>query len=634
MTTNEMSTSKQKTGEAAASETFAARIGHGDASSRWKLVDLIDVTMLQRLQDAFANLCRAAVSIRDADGNLITKPSRSNWFCTLVAGSERVEEKCRLSNAESAARAHRTGRPAKYVCHAGLTQYAASIMLDGQVLGTIVLGDRPKDALDRQSVKRLADELGKNVDGLWEAAQQIEPWSDEEMQSAIVFLQQLANTLTQICYQTAILRERLKELRVIEETARMIASDLDLETVLTNIARTIVDVMNVKACSLRLVDESGKELVTKASHNLSHGYLKKGPVLLHENVYDRLMLSGEVVRIIDMATDPHVRYADAARDEGLRSSLGIGMIASGRPIGTLHIYTGVQHEFSDEEVRVFRSVAHQAATAIEKSRLLQEQVSKLQIEHELKLASEVQRRMLPHSAPHVQGLDIHAVSVFSSQVGGDFYDYIVMPKGRIGITIADTVGKSVPAAIMTASVRSALKAQAQNIFRISDVVARVNTMLCEDTLPSEFVTLFYGVIDAGTKRLAYCNAGHEPSLLLRHDGRLEKLTAGGPLLGVLPEAPFRQETISLEPGDTLLLYTDGAIDAMNYKKERYGRQRLEESLRHWSGKAETATELVSQIHWDIRRFAGLNARTDDLTLLAVRVTGNFAAPATAATPTD
>ena len=606
---------------AQATETIPS-IGHGEAA-RWKLVDLIDVDTLQRLQDAFANLCRAAVSIRDAQGNLITQPSRSNWFCTLIGGGERMEEKCRASNAESAARAERTGRPSKYVCHAGLTQYAASIDLDGQVLGTIVLGDRPERTLGREEVKKLAEDLGKDPDGLWDAAQQIEPWSDEQMQSAIVFLQQLANTLTQICYQTAVLRERLKELKVVEETARMIASDLDLDTVLNSIARTIVDVMSVKACSLRLVDESGKELINKASHNLSHSYLKKGPVLLHENVYDRLMLSGEVVRIVDMATDPHVRYSQAAREEGLRSSLGVGMIASGKAIGTLHIYTGQIHEFSDEEVRVFRSVANQAATAIEKSRLLHEQVSKLQLEHELKLASEVQRRMLPHSSPHVPGLDIHAVSVFSSQVGGDFYDYIVMPKGRIGITIADTVGKSVPAAIMTASVRSALKAQAQNIFRISDVVARVNTMLCEDTLPSEFVTLFYGVIDAGTKRMAYCNAGHDPALLLRRDGRLEKLSTGGPLLGVLAEAQFHQESVSLEPGDTFLLYTDGTIDAMNYNGERYGRERLEESFRRWSAEAETAEELVSQVHWDIRRFAGLHVRTDDLTLMGIRITGNF-----------
>ncbi len=595
-------------------------IGHGDGS-RWKLADLVDVETLQRLQDAFASLCRAAVSIRDAEGNLVTQPSRSNWFCTLIGGGARVEEKCRQSNAESAARAARKGRPAKYVCHAGLTQYAASIELDGQVLGTIVLGDRPEHHLSREHVTQLADELGKDAEGLWEAAQQIEPWSDEQMQSAIVFLQQLANTLTQICHQTAVLRERLKELRVVEETARIIASDLDLDTVLANIARTIVDVMNVKACSLRLLDDSGKELVTKASHNLSHSYLKKGPVLLHENVYDRLMISGEVVRIVDMATDPHVRYSQAAQEEGLRSSLGVGMIASGRAIGTLHIYTAHVHDFSDEEVRVFRSVANHAATAIEKSRLLQEQVAKAQIEHELKLASEVQRRMLPSRAPQVQGLDIHAVSIFSSQVGGDFYDYIVMPKGRIGITIADTVGKSVPAAIMTASVRSALKAQAQNIFRISDVVARVNTMLCEDTLPSEFVTLFYGVIDAGTKRMAYCNAGHDPALLLRRDGRLEKLSTGGPLLGVLPDASFHQESVPLEPGDTLLLYTDGSIDALNYQGQRYGRERLEESLRHWAAEAETADELISQVLWDIRRFAGLNIRTDDLTLMGVRIVG-------------
>jgi len=590
----------------------------GSPCSRWRLVELVDVQTLQKLQDGFAELCGAAVSIRDAEGTRITQPSQPNRFCTVIAKQPEVENRCRLSNQESARRAARTGQPAKYVCHAGLTQYAATIELEGSILGTIILGDRPEKPFCRKEINLLAHDLNVDADRLWEMAGEIPLWSDQQMKAAIGFLQLTANTITSICYQQAVLSQRIEELKVIEETTRMLASGLDLDTVLSNIVKTMAEIMKVKACSIRLLDSAGKELVIKAAYNLSRDYLKKGPVLVEESIWDQAILAGQVIRIRNMATDPKVRYPAEAQREGLVSSLGVGLVASGDAIGTLHIYTGQEHDFTDDEVRLFRSVAAQAAMVIERSRLLGERVDKMQMEHELQLAANVQKRMLPKESPNIPGLDIHAVNIPSRQVGGDFYDYIVMPEGRTGIVIADTVGKSIPAAILTASVRSALRAQAQNIFKIGQVVGRVNLMLCADSRPGEFVTLFYGVIDSVTHRMAYCNAGHDPPLLLR-DGQIRRLTTGGPLLGVMDTAHFTRQSIQLQTGDTLLLYTDGLIDAMNYDDDHYGRQRLTESLLTHAAEPYNAEDLAAQLLWDMRRFAGFRARTDDLTLIVIRV---------------
>lgn len=589
------------------------------AASRWKLTDFVDLETLQKLQDGFAELCRAAVSIRDGQGRRITRASRPNRFCVLVSSDPEADDHCRISNARAGAEAARNGHPAKYVCHVGLTQYAATIELEGEVLATVVLGDRPEKPFQREQIDALARDMRLDPDELWRAVKEIQPWSDSEMRAAIEFLQLLANSIAALCYRSAILQERVEELSVIDETSRLLAGSFDLDNVLDNIVHTMVELMNVKACSLRLLDEAGKELVIKAAHGLSADYLRKGPVLVGENANDRAILAGEVVRIRDMASDPSVRYRGEAAREGLKSSLGVGLFAGGHPLGILHIYTGVEHDFTNEEIRLFRSVAAQAAAAIANSRLLEEYVAKQQIEHELHLASEVQRRMLPKSAPKVPGIDLHAIAQSSQQVGGDFYDYIPMGDGRTGIAIADTVGKSVPAAIMTASVRSALKAQAQHVFRISDVVARVNHMLCEDTLPSEFVTLFYGVIDSESHRMAYCNAGHDPPMLLRDD-RVHQITTGGPLLGVMPEAKFEQDSLQLLPGDDLLLYTDGVIDALSYEGKRFGRERLIESLRtHGAEECYSAEDLALQILWDVRRFAGFRKRSDDLTIMVIRV---------------
>ncbi|MBN2583584.1 MAG: PocR ligand-binding domain-containing protein, partial [Planctomycetes bacterium] len=436
--------------------------GEGEPCGRWRLVDLVDIETLQKLQDGFSTLCGAAVSIRDADGMRITRPSQPNRFCAVVSEHPEIEKRCRLSNSESTCRAARKGRPAKYVCHAGLTQYAATIELEGRVLGTIVLGDRPEKPFERRQIDALAAEMGVDADQLWAMAQEIQPWSDSQMRAAINFLQLTANTITGICYQQVVLGQRLEELHVIEETTKLLTSGLDLDTVLNNIVKTMAEIMKVKACSVRLLDPTGKELIIKAAYNLSRDYLRKGPVLVEESHWDKAILAGEVIRIRNMGTDPNVRYPEEARREGLVSSLGVGMVSGGKAVGTLHIYTGQEHDFTEEEERLFLAVAAQAAGVIERSRLLQESVAKMQMEHELQLAREVQSRMLPSRPPQIPGLDVHAINIPSKQVSGDFYDYIVMPQGRTGITIADTVGKSIPAAILTASVRSALKSQAQN----------------------------------------------------------------------------------------------------------------------------------------------------------------------------
>jgi sigma-B regulation protein RsbU (phosphoserine phosphatase) len=167
-----------------------------------------------------------------------------------------------------------------------------------------------------------------------------------------------------------------------------------------------------------------------------------------------------------------------------------------------------------------------------------------------------------------------------------------------------------------ASVRAALRAQAEHIYELDHIMSRVNIGLVAETEVSEFVTLFYGVLDSGARRLTCSSAGHEPAILVRGT-TVRKLTAGGPLLGVTADAKYASEVIELQSDDTLVVFTDGAIDAANYQGERFGRERLMDSIRrHAHFGAQRALE---EIHWDIRRFTGLAPRADDLTLLVVKV---------------
>jgi sigma-B regulation protein RsbU (phosphoserine phosphatase) len=182
--------------------------------------------------------------------------------------------------------------------------------------------------------------------------------------------------------------------------------------------------------------------------------------------------------------------------------------------------------------------------------------------------------------------------------------------------IADVSGKGVPASLIMASVRAALRAQVDNLYYLYEVMSRLNLMLHRDTKPAEFVTLFYGVIDAGNRRLTYCNAGHPPPLLLR-DGLVSELETDNMVLGINPDELYKQSVLDLRVGDVLLLYTDGLCDAMNFQGETFGKERIKRALESGGGSADV---IAQNVLWHMRRFAGLTKRTDDVTMVVARVT--------------
>src|SRR6476469_9429744 len=188
-------------------------------------------------------------------------------------------------------------------------------------------------------------------------------------------------------------------------------------------------------------------------------------------------------------------------------------------------------------------------------------IAAAELEKQVSMAAEVQQRMIPQQMPDAPGLAVSAVYVPAYTLGGDFYDFIELPDNNLGMVIADVSGKGVPASLIMASVRAALRAQVDNVYYLYEVMRRVNLMLCRDTKDTEFVTLFYGVFNASNRRLTYCNAGHAPPILLRADGTITQLASDNMVLGINPDEAYKQSFIDLKSGDTLLIYTDGVTDA-------------------------------------------------------------------------
>ena len=167
-----------------------------------------------------------------------------------------------------------------------------------------------------------------------------------------------------------------------------------------------------------------------------------------------------------------------------------------------------------------------------------------------------------------------------------------------------------------ASVRASLRAYAQDVFDIDEIISRVNVALTRDTLDKEFATVFYGVLDPQAMRMTYCNAGHEPPLVLRR-GEIFALDIGGMILGIDEEQKYEKGVLQFEPGDLLVMYTDGLSEAFNFEQQQFGRERVKQAMRDVAN--ATAHDAMNHILWQMRRFVGLNRSLDDTTIIVVKV---------------
>lgn len=593
-----------------------------------KLTDFVDLEMLQSLQDAFAALTGISTSIRDAAGLPITRPAEQAPFCGRVQSTASGQKACRDSHvaAVTLVAGKSSGAPTAaeeavaHECHAGLSQFVAPIVVAGRALGTIIVGDRPRRPLDRHALDSLASMHGLDRASLDEAAASLRPWVDEEMASATAFVQQLANTIARLCYQSYQLKRRVNELGVVRQVASALARQTELQAILDTATGQLVECMGLRASALRLLDEDTGVLRMASVANLSKSYLDKGEILAMQSPIDQAALSGQTVYIEDLRSDPRVYHQEKAREEGLVSALVTGLSSGGRTIGVLRAYAGRQTKFGAFEVSLLEAIASQVATAIVNARLREESDQAAKLERQIKLAAEVQRRMIPSKPPAHAHYEFGCIYEPSSDLGGDFFDFIQFDNSDVGVVIADVVGKGFPASLMMASVRSALRANARRVEDIAEIMRSVNNRLEHDTLASEFATAFYMELAADGRSMKYCNAGHEPLLLLRR-GTITELDVGGLALGIIEDTAYESATAALMSGDVLVCFSDGLLEALNYEGEAYGRRRLHDSLRlHGVMAADVPVGMIAkQLLWDVRRYIGLAPVGDDITLVVTRV---------------
>jgi sigma-B regulation protein RsbU (phosphoserine phosphatase) len=288
-----------------------------------------------------------------------------------------------------------------------------------------------------------------------------------------------------------------------------------------------------------------------------------------------------------------------------------------RLIGVLAVYNK-KHDglFREEDQRLLSIIAAQSAQIIENARLYEEERSLIRMREELRVAERIQAGLLPEKPPFVEGYELAGMSLPAQNVGGDYFDYLVVDSTHVAVCVADVSGKGLPASLLMSNVQAALRSRVTAGESPADFLTAVNGLLRRSMNRGSFVTMVYGILDSESHRFTFANAGHNRPLLKRSDGSVERLQTAGLALGLVPEPVYPLDSITLDRGDELLLYSDGITEAMNAGGEEWGEERLRSFL---SERLSTAAdELLGELTATVGGHRASMQQQDDMTLVLVR----------------
>jgi sigma-B regulation protein RsbU (phosphoserine phosphatase) len=352
-------------------------------------------------------------------------------------------------------------------------------------------------------------------------------------------------------------------------------------------------------------------------------FLRSHPVMPGEGVIGRVWQTGQPVCLNDLSEAPELAKL---RDSSLSTaSVMVASLLYGKQnMGVLALGNGpMGAPFTQSDFVVFKSISEQSAFALYNAIVYSEANEKKRLDHDLEIARDIQRILLPAESPAIKGFEISGINVPARQVSGDYFDYIKVDEEHLGVAIADVSGKGVPASLIMAICRSVLRSQAAENISPSDVLKKVNRQLYPDIKEDMFISMAYLILDQARAAITLSRAGHDAPLLYRRATQtVEAIKPPGMVLGIDSGSVFDRLTndfnVPIERDDCLVLYTDGVTEALDSEGLEFGIERTIQSVR--ASATEGASAIVKRVIDDVRNFAGSYPQHDDITLIAIRKT--------------
>src|SRR5229473_3245157 len=424
--------------------------------------------------------------------------------------------------------------------------------------------------------------------------------------------------------QKAVSLSTIDKLRMLLDITKTISRSLDLDEVLNLVMDTLDSLIPYDAAGIYLVKcslpiperHAGLDetcvFYTQAVRGYDIDDMQELHLKMGEGLIGHVAVSGKPFISPDVRKEP--RYVNARAHT--RSEMVAPIISNDEVIGVFDLESDELNAYANDDLEILNLLSSQVAIIIEKVMLHEQLIEKQRLQTQLEIARQVQLQLLPPKDPQLEGFDISAYNFPTEEVSGDYYDWVRLFDDQIGIVIADVSGKGVPAALLMAFLRASLRAASHIGYAPHISMSKVNYLLWESIERNQFVTGFYGTLDATNRTLAYSNAGHNPPFLLDAEGKAHFEKRGGVPLGMFRDTRYYEYYATIESGQMLVLYTDGVTEAMNPSGEEYGLDRLVDAARR--GRDLSARELIDFIHREVIDWTEGLGVTDDVTFFIVK----------------
>ena len=338
---------------------------------------------------------------------------------------------------------------------------------------------------------------------------------------------------------------------------------------------------------------------------------------ISSTVRNRVIDTGASVLVCDTANDEALRERKSIVEQNIRSLMAVPLQTGKDVIGIIYIDSpSILRQFSKDDLNLLTVMANVAAVRIEHTRLAEMERAKQIMARDLDQAAEIQQRYLPAIAPQIKGLDLAGHNAPCRTVGGDYFDFFPYEGSRVAMVLGDVSGKGMPASLLMMGLQARVQALAEEPKNLAQVMTRLNRLTSANCPANRFITVFFCILNGENGDLTFCNAGHNPPIIVRNNGDHELLEGGGPVIGILPSIEYQEYHAALEVGDTLVIYSDGITEAADASDDEFETDRLAEAVR--KARHLPATQIVEAIRQAGLTHAAGAPQSDDITIIVAR----------------
>lgn len=425
-----------------------------------------------------------------------------------------------------------------------------------------------------------------------------------------------SNNINSLKKENERLMRAVEELSILNEISSAVASTMELNKIEELMVKKCIKHFNIEQTAVMLLREELTEnpfqtMIREVNHS---GF--QTPYRLDAQLTGWMLKNCKSLLVNDLKTDK--RFQTMPRDGvQIKSLLCVPFFLKGKMIGLIACFNKKNNEgFTEDDQRLLSIIGAQSAQVIENARLYEQEQTLTGIQKEHRLAADIQHQLLPKSAPKLEGYDIAGISYPAQIVGGDYFDFISIDSHRLAFCLGDISGKGIPAALLMANLQATVRAETARDVHPAQSIKRINNLLYSNIAPNKFATMFYGILDSDQHVIQYTNAGHNRPVLISREGVPSMLNKAGICLSMLEQYDYPEDNFSMQPGDTLIIYSDGITEAMNVGDEEYGEKRfIEITCQH---REQSANQLVSTITKDVQNHAGERPQFDDITLVVIK----------------